>query len=221
MTRYACTLRAVQQILAAAPLLRPGPLWPTACQSQHRLLLAVGFNPMVQRFFRQIKTGPERPPLGTLALLARNPTLCLALVPPVAAGGETGAGRSPAGDRRRQPTAASLSPLSSFFSLLLSLQATQDRRRRGTVEEPAPLWPTRGGSVLLEEDGASPMAAEAHRGSGGNALCPRRGPFPFGRGGGELLTALVLLPTPWHTDARWIERNGASMDDGTASPEVR
>jgi hypothetical protein len=185
------------------------------------LLLAVGFNPTVQRFFRQIKTSPERPPLGTLASLARNPTLCLAPVPPVAAGGETGAGRSPAGDRRCHPTAASLSPLSSFFSLLLSLQAMQARRRFRTVEEPAPLWPTRGGSVLLEEDGASPVAAKAHRGGSGNALCPRRGTFPFGHGGGKLPTALVLLPMPRHTDAHRIERNGAAMDGGAALPEVR
>jgi hypothetical protein len=72
--------------------------------------------------------------------------------------------------------------------------------------------------VLLEEDGASPAAAKAHRGGSGNALCPQRGPFPFGHGGGELPTALVLRPMPRHADARRIERNGAAGDGGASLP---
>jgi hypothetical protein len=96
--------------------------------------------------------------------------------------------------------AASLSLLSYFFSLLLSLQATQAQRWRGTVEEPAPLWPTRGGSVLAEESATGRSLAGAQRRAPRQWTVarplPPEGFFPFGRGGGELPLPWFFFPMP-------------------------
>jgi hypothetical protein len=93
----------------------------------------------------------------------------------------TGDGRSSPRRRRMKHT-----PLHLFLFSFCSLS------RHSVLPVAALRVPSPGGRWSLLRPRRRPATAV----DGGNALCPRRGPFPFGRGGGELPTALVLLPMP-------------------------